>query len=103
MRIGLGYDVHAFGAGDKMLMGGVVIAHSARLVAPSDGDVLLHALSDPLLGAAGPGDIGRHFADTDPQDRDADSRAFVRQVYAEPKAQGWQRGNADMSIIAQAP
>lgn len=103
MRIGLGYDVHAFGAGDKIVIGGVVIAHSAGLVAHSDGDVLLHALSDALLGAAGLGDIGRHFPDTDPQYRNADSRALLRLVYAKLKAQGWQLGNADMSIIAQAP
>lgn len=103
MRIGLGYDVHAFGAGDKIVIGGVVIAHSAGLIAHSDGDVLLHALSDALLGAAGLGDIGRHFPDTDPQYRNADSRALLRLVYAKLKAQGWQLGNADMSIIAQAP
>lgn len=103
MRIGLGYDVHAFGAGDKIVIGGVVIAHSAGLVAHSDGDVLLHALSDALLGAAGLGDIGRHFPDTDPQYRNADSRALLRLVYAKLKAQGWQLGNADMTIIAQAP
>ena len=103
MRIGLGYDVHAFGAGDKIVIGGVVIAHSAGLVAHSDGDVLLHALSDALLGAAGLGDIGRHFPDTDPQYRNADSRALLRLVYAKLKAQGWKLGNADMTIIAQAP
>jgi len=103
MRIGLGYDVHAFGAGDKIVIGGVVIAHSAGLVAHSDGDVLLHALSDALLGAAGLGDIGRHFPDTDPQYRNADSRALLRLVYAKLKAQGWQLGNADMTIVAQAP
>lgn len=103
MRIGLGYDVHAFGAGDKIVIGGVVIAHSAGLIAHSDGDVLLHALSDALLGAAGLGDIGRHFPDTDPQYRNADSRALLRLVYAKLKAQGWQLGNADMTIIAQAP
>lgn len=103
MRIGLGYDVHAFGAGDKIVIGGVVIAHSAGLIAHSDGDVLLHALSDALLGAAGLGDIGRHFPDTDPQYRNADSRALLRLVYAKLKAQGWKLGNADMTIIAQAP
>src|SRR5690625_8016551 len=99
MRIGLGYDVHAFGAGDKIVIGGVVIAHSAGLVAHSDGDVLLHALSDALLGAAGLGGIGRHFPDTDPQYRNADSRASLRLVYATLKAQGWALGNAAMPTI----
>lgn len=103
MRIGLGYDVHAFGAGDKIVIGGVVISHSAGLVAHSDGDVLLHALSDALLGAAGLGDIGRHFPDTDPQYRNADSRTLLRLVFAMLKAKGWQLGNADMTVIAQAP
>lgn len=103
MRIGLGYDVHAFGAGDKIVIGGVVIPHSAGLVAHSDGDVLLHALCDALLGAAGLGDIGRHFPDTDPQYRNADSRTLLRLVYAKLKAQGWQLGNADMTVIAQVP
>lgn len=103
MRVGLGYDVHAFGAGDKIVIGGVVIPHSAGLVAHSDGDVLLHALCDALLGAAGLGDIGRHFPDTDPQYRNADSRTLLRLVYAKLKAQGWQLGNADMTVIAQVP
>ncbi|MDQ2075406.1 2-C-methyl-D-erythritol 2,4-cyclodiphosphate synthase [Marinimicrobium sp. ABcell2] len=103
MRIGQGYDVHAFGAGDKIVIGGVVIPHTAGLVAHSDGDVLLHALCDALLGAAGLGDIGHHFPDTDPQYRNADSRALLRMVYAKLNAQGWVLGNADMTVIAQAP
>lgn len=103
MRIGQGFDVHTFGDGDKIVIGGVVIPHSRGLVAHSDGDVLLHALCDAILGAAALGDIGRHFPDTDPQYRHADSRALLRMVYAKVKAKGWRLGNADMTIIAQAP
>lgn len=103
MRIGQGFDVHAFGAGDKIVIGGVVIAHTRGLVAHSDGDVLLHALCDALLGAIGEGDIGRHFPDTDPQFHNADSRALLRMVYARVKNLGWQLSNADMTVIAQAP
>lgn len=103
MRIGQGYDVHAFGEGEKIVIGGVVIPHSRGLVAHSDGDVLLHALCDALLGAAALGDIGKHFPDTDIQYRNADSRALLRMVYARVKAKGWRLVNADMTIIAQAP
>lgn len=103
MRIGQGFDVHAFGAGDKIVMGGVMIPHTRGLVAHSDGDVLLHALCDALLGAVGEGDIGRHFPDTDPQFHNADSRALLRMVYARVKNLGWQLSNADMTVIAQAP
>lgn len=103
MRIGQGYDVHAFGEGDKIVIGGVLIPFHQGLVAHSDGDVLLHALCDALLGAAALGDIGRHFPDTDPQYRHADSRALLRMVYAKIKNLGWRLGNADMTIIAQAP
>lgn len=103
MRIGQGFDVHAFGEGEKVVIGGVVIPHDRGLVAHSDGDVLLHALCDALLGAAGLGDIGQHFPDTDPQYRNADSRALLRMVYAKVRAQGWLLGNADMTVIAQAP
>jgi 2-C-methyl-D-erythritol 2,4-cyclodiphosphate synthase len=103
MRIGHGYDVHAFGAGDKIVIGGVVIPHHHGLVAHSDGDVLLHALSDALLGAAALGDIGKHFPDTDMQYRNADSRALLRMVYSKVKANGWRLVNADMTIVAQAP
>ncbi len=103
MRIGQGVDVHAFGPGDKIVMGGVVIPHNKGLIAHSDGDVLLHALCDALLGAAGLGDIGQHFPDTDAQYKNADSRALLRMVYSKVKAQGWRLGNADMTIIAQAP
>lgn len=103
MRIGHGYDVHAFGPGDKIVIGGVVIPHHHGLIAHSDGDVLLHALSDALLGAAALGDIGKHFPDTDMQYRNADSRALLRMVYGKVKACGWVLENADMTIVAQAP
>ena len=103
MRIGQGFDVHAFGEGDKVVIGGVAIPHDRGLVAHSDGDVLLHALCDALLGAAGLGDIGRHFPDTDPQYRNADSRALLRMVYAKIGAEGWRLSNADMTVIAQTP
>ncbi len=103
MRIGQGYDVHAFGEGDKIVIGGVMIPHLRGLVAHSDGDVLLHALCDALLGACALGDIGQHFPDTDPQYRHADSRALLRLVYAKVHAAGWELVNADMTVIAQAP
>ena len=82
LRIGQGYDVHAFGVGDKIIIGGVVIPHHHGLVAHSDGDVLLHALCDAILGAAALGDIGKHFPDTDMQYRNVDSRSLLRMVFA---------------------
>jgi 2-C-methyl-D-erythritol 2,4-cyclodiphosphate synthase len=103
LRIGQGFDVHAFGPGDKLMMGGVVIPFDQGLVAHSDGDVLLHALCDALLGAAALGDIGRHFPDTDAQYKNADSRALLRMVMAKVRAKGWHLVNADMTIVAQAP
>lgn len=103
IRIGQGFDVHAFGPGDKIVMGGVVIPYSQGLIAHSDGDVLLHALCDALLGAAALGDIGRHFPDTDPAYANADSRALLRMVAAKVRAKGYTVVNADMTIIAQAP
>ncbi len=103
MRIGHGYDVHAFGDGDKIVIGGAVIPHTRGLIAHSDGDVLLHALCDALLGAAALGDIGKHFPDTDMQYRNADSRSLLRMVYSKVKAKGWVLENADMTIVAQAP
>jgi 2-C-methyl-D-erythritol 2,4-cyclodiphosphate synthase len=103
MRIGQGYDVHAFGTGDKIVIGGVVIPHTQGLIAHSDGDVLLHALCDALLGAVALGDIGKHFPDTDAAYKGADSRALLRMVYAKVKAQGYRLGNADMTIVAQTP
>ena len=103
MRIGHGYDVHAFGEGDKIVIGGAVIPHTHGLIAHSDGDVLLHALCDALLGAAALGDIGKHFPDTDMQYRNIDSRALLRMVYGKVKVKGWLLENADMTIVAQAP
>ncbi|WP_271408897.1 2-C-methyl-D-erythritol 2,4-cyclodiphosphate synthase [Pseudomonas sp. Q1-7] len=103
MRIGHGYDVHRFGDGDFITLGGVRIPHKFGLIAHSDGDVLLHALADALLGAAALGDIGKHFPDTDPQFKGADSRALLRHVLSLVKAKGWQVGNVDGTIVAQAP
>lgn len=102
-RVGHGYDVHRFGPGECVVIGGVRIPFERGLVAHSDGDVLLHALCDAILGAAGLGDIGRHFPDTDPQYRGADSRALLRGVYAKVRAQRWRLSNADMTVVAQAP
>jgi 2-C-methyl-D-erythritol 2,4-cyclodiphosphate synthase len=103
MRIGHGYDVHRFGDGDFITLGGVRIAHTAGLIAHSDGDVVLHALSDALLGAAALGDIGKHFPDTDPRFKGADSRALLRHVVALVRTKGWVVGNVDATIVAQAP
>ncbi len=103
MRIGHGYDVHRFCDGDFITLGGVRIPHKYGLLAHSDGDVLLHALSDALLGAAALGDIGKHFPDTDPQFKGADSRALRRHVVGIVKAKGWKVGNVDATIVAQAP
>ncbi len=107
MRIGQGYDVHAFAPAadgvDKIVIGGVVIPHERRLLAHSDGDVLLHALCDALLGACALGDIGKHFPDTDAQYKNADSRSLLRLVYAKVKAAGYCLANTDMTIVAQAP
>ena len=103
MRIGHGYDVHRFCDGEFVTLGGVQIAHKFGLLAHSDGDVLLHALSDALLGAAALGDIGKHFPDTDPQFKGADSRVLLRHVLAQVQAKGYAVGNVDATIIAQAP
>lgn len=103
MRIGHGYDVHRFTDGDFITLGGVRIAHRFGLLAHSDGDVVLHALSDALLGAAALGDIGRHFPDTDPRFKGADSRVLMRHVLELVRAKGWQVGNVDATIVAQAP
>ena len=103
MRIGHGYDVHRFGEGDFITLGGLQIPHKQGLVAHSDGDVLLHALTDALLGAAALGDIGQHFPDTDPSFKGADSRALLRHALSLVKAKGWKVGNVDATIVAQAP
>jgi 2-C-methyl-D-erythritol 2,4-cyclodiphosphate synthase len=103
MRIGQGYDVHAFGPGTAITIGGVDIPYEQGLVAHSDGDVLLHALCDALLGAAALGDIGKHFPDTDPAFKNADSRDLLKSVYAKIQESGFALVNADMTIVAQAP
>ncbi|NIF16162.1 2-C-methyl-D-erythritol 2,4-cyclodiphosphate synthase [Pantoea sp. Cy-639] len=103
MRIGHGYDVHRFCDGDFITLGGVRIPHKYGLLAHSDGDVLLHALSDALLGAAALGDIGKHFPDTDPQFKGADSRVLLRHVVGVVRNKGWKVGNVDATIVAQAP
>jgi 2-C-methyl-D-erythritol 2,4-cyclodiphosphate synthase len=103
MRIGHGYDVHRFAEGDFITLGGVRIPHKFGLLAHSDGDVVLHAVSDALLGAAALGDIGKHFPDTDPQFKGADSRVLLRHVLAVVAQKGWKVGNVDATIVAQAP
>jgi 2-C-methyl-D-erythritol 2,4-cyclodiphosphate synthase len=103
MRIGHGFDVHAFGPGDRVMIGGVSIEHSHGVIAHSDGDVALHALCDALLGAAGLGDIGGMFPDTDPRWSGADSRELLRQVVARLAQAGLAVANADLTVVAQAP
>jgi len=103
MRIGSGIDVHAFGPGEFIMLGGVRIPHSRGVVAHSDGDVVLHALCDALLGAAGLGDIGQHFSDTDPQWKGADSRRFIESVLAQLHALRLAVANVDLTVLAQAP
>lgn len=103
MRIGHGFDVHAFGVGDFITLGGVRIPHHHGLIAHSDGDVLLHALCDALLGAASLGDIGQHFPDTDAAFKGIDSRVLLRRVLALLREQRLVVGNIDATIIAQAP
>lgn len=103
IRVGQGYDVHRFGEGDNIILGGVTIPYTQGLIAHSDGDVVLHALSDAILGAAALGDIGKHFPDTDPQFKGADSRVLLRHVYQVVQDKGYKLINADITIIAQAP
>ncbi|QWF71226.1 2-C-methyl-D-erythritol 2,4-cyclodiphosphate synthase [Methylomonas paludis] len=103
IRVGQGYDVHRFNNGDYIILGGVKIPYEQGLEAHSDGDVVLHALSDALLGAAALGDIGKHFPDTDPEFKGADSRVLLRHVYAIVQKKGYHLINADITIIAQAP
>lgn len=103
MRVGSGFDVHAFGPGDGVLLGGVRIAHQQGVVAHSDGDVLLHALVDALLGAAGLGDIGQHFPDSDPRWRGADSALFVSAALQLLGQQGLRVVNVDLTLLAQRP
>lgn len=103
IRIGHGFDVHKFGGEGPVIIGGVALPYEQGLIAHSDGDVALHALSDALLGAIAEGDIGRHFPDTDDKWKGADSRALLRDVYRRVKEKGYVLGNADITIMAQAP
>jgi 2-C-methyl-D-erythritol 2,4-cyclodiphosphate synthase len=103
MRIGSGFDVHAFGAGNSIVLGGVRIPHSRGVVAHSDGDVALHALCDAMLGAAGLGDIGMHFPDTDPVWKGVESRRFVTAVLEMLAVRKLRICNTDITILAQAP
>ncbi len=103
MRVGQGFDAHKFGDGDQVVLGGVRIPYSKGIVAHSDGDVVIHALCDAILGALGMGDIGEHFPDTDPRYRGADSRVFLRAVAARAQAAGYRTVNADITILAEAP
>lgn len=103
MRIGHGFDVHAFGGDGPVTLGGVKIDYARGLLAHSDGDVVLHALADALLGALALGDIGHHFPDTDAAFKGIDSRILLRKVFADVRAAGYKLGNADITIMAQAP
>jgi 2-C-methyl-D-erythritol 2,4-cyclodiphosphate synthase len=103
VRIGQGFDVHAFGEGDHVMLGGVRVAHDRGIVAHSDGDVVLHALCDAILGAAALGDIGRHFPPSDPQWKGADSRAFLRHCDRLVRELGWRVGNVDVTVICERP
>ncbi len=103
IRIGHGFDVHAFGEQRPLMIGGVEIPYHTGFIAHSDGDVALHALTDALLGAVALGDIGKLFPDTDMQYKNADSRCLLREAYRQVLAQGYQVGNVDITIIAQAP
>lgn len=103
MRIGHGYDVHKFGSDKPLILAGVTVPYEQGLVAHSDGDVILHALCDALLGAVALGDIGKHFPDTDAQYAGADSRLLLRHCVALVAERGYRLGNLDLTVIAQAP
>lgn len=103
IRIGHGFDVHKFGGDGPCTLGGVKVPYEQGLLAHSDGDVVLHAVSDALLGAIAAGDIGRHFPDNDMKFKGIDSRILLRDVYAKVQAEGYRLGNLDVTIIAQAP
>lgn len=103
IRIGQGFDVHAFGEGDCVMLGGVCVPHDRGVLAHSDGDVVLHALCDAILGALALGDIGRHFPPSDPSWKDADSRAFLRHCDALIRERGWRVGNCDVTVICERP
>ena len=103
IRVGEGWDVHQLVAGRKLILGGVEVPHTTGLLGHSDADVLLHAITDALFGAAGLGDIGRHFPDTDAQFRGADSAVLLGEAARRVRAAGWEIGNVDSTVIAQAP
>jgi 2-C-methyl-D-erythritol 2,4-cyclodiphosphate synthase len=103
IRIGQGFDVHAFGEGDHVMLGGVRVAHDRGIVAHSDGDVVIHALCDAMLGALALGDIGQHFPPGDPQWKGADSRAFLRRCNELIAERAWRVGNADITVICERP
>ncbi len=103
IRVGEGWDVHALVEGRKLILGGVEIPYEKGLLGHSDADALLHAITDALFGAAGLGDIGRHFPDTDPKFKGADSGVLLAEAAARVRAAGWQIGNVDSTIVAQAP
>jgi 2-C-methyl-D-erythritol 2,4-cyclodiphosphate synthase len=103
MRIGHGYDVHAFGSGDHVMLGGVRIEHTHSVVAHSDGDVVIHALCDAILGALALGDIGRHFPPSDERWRNADSRKFLRRCSELMRERGFVLGNADVTVVCEQP
>ena len=103
IRIGQGFDVHAFGDGDHLMLGGVRVPHDRGVLAHSDGDVVLHALCDAMLGALALGDIGKHFPPSDPQWKGADSRAFLRDCNRLLAEQGWRVGNVDITVICERP
>lgn len=103
IRVGQGYDIHALVAGRPLIIGGIEIPHDRGLLGHSDADVLLHAVTDALLGAAGLGDIGRHFPDTDPAFKGANSRVLLAEAARRVRAAGWRVGNVDSTVIAQQP
>jgi 2-C-methyl-D-erythritol 2,4-cyclodiphosphate synthase len=103
IRVGEGWDIHSLVAGRKLILGGVEVPHDTGLFGHSDADVLLHAITDALLGAAGLGDIGRHFPDTDPAFKGADSALLLAEAARRVRAAGWRIGNVDSTVIAQAP
>ena len=102
-RIGQGFDVHAFGDGDHVMLGGVRVPHARGVLAHSDGDVVLHALCDAILGALALGDIGKHFPPSDARWKGADSRAFVRHCDALIREHGWKVGNCDLTVVCERP
>ena len=102
-RIGHGFDVHAITEGDHIMLAGVRIEHTHGLKAHSDGDVVIHAICDALLGSIGAGDIGRHFPDSDPQYKNIDSRVLLEKVYQKVEHEGYELSNLDITIVAQAP